>query len=193
MLRRSSRARLYTFFARLGPMYRYGASGALLVLFLIIWRSTILVALEYQLTHYRSEVDSLKKHCDLLEEITANNARLSRAIQNLKTSCKSCSVAQRHSLGNSIDFVFNQAAQSGIMIGMCLPQEEKDHEWCTEQTFFFDFDGTFEAITNFFNAIAQQKRMIRCSRVHITKLSDGLLKVGCILNFYSMKPSTEGV
>ena len=193
MFFRAPWVRLYSVLAKVRPIYRYGASALFLLLFIAIWRTTILATLESKRVHYKAEVENLKNHVLLLEGIKSNNTFLNNAIENLKKSLTALPASYQQSLGSNIDFVFNQAAQSGVAIGMCLPQDESDQGWCYEHKIFFDFDGTFNGIKNFFDEIAKQKRMIRCTRLYITKNDDDQLKVACILNFYTAKPEMEGL
>lgn len=192
MFLRAPWVRLYSRLAQVRPIYRYGISALLLFLFIAVWRTSILGTLENKRMHYQTEVENLKNHLILLEGITHNNSLLNTAITNLKGTLSALPTTHQQTLGSNIDFVFNQAAQSGVAIAMCLPQDESDQGWCNEHTIFFDFDGTFDGIKNFFDQMAKQKRMIRCSRLYITKADSGLLKVACILNFYTAKPKMEG-
>ena len=185
---RATWMRIYAVLGKVRPMYRYGVSALLLLFLLGAWRTVILGAMSEKLSHYQTEVANLEKHIELLEDIKRNNSLLNRAIGDLKGSLAIQPAGHQHSLGSNIDFVFKQAAQSGVMIGMCLPQEESDQGWCLEHKIFFDFDGTFDGIKRFFDEIAKQKRMIRCSRLYITKQDTGHLKAACILNFYTSKP-----
>lgn len=190
MFFRTPWVRLYSGLSRIQTIYRYSISGVVLLLLFSFWRITILTALEQTYKSYQSEVDDLKNHKKLLENIKVNNGFLNTAILNLKERLKILPT-QKQSLGNNIDFIFNQAAQSGLMIDMCLPQDELDLGWCYEHTFFFDINGPFENIKHFFDQISQQKRMIRCSRLYITKLDAHQLKIACILNFYVPKLTRE--
>jgi Tfp pilus assembly protein PilO len=187
MLGRGRWVPFFSALAKVRPLYRYGISVLLMVLTLCIWRVTILTALSTQYHHHESEINNLEKHIRLLKHIQQNNKILSEAIKHLKNTILTLPINLQQTLGSNIDFIFNQAAQSGLYIGTCLPQDEYDQGWCQEYTIFFDLNGSFENIKNFFDQIVHQNRMIRCSRLFITRNSSNSLNVACILNFYAPK------
>ena len=192
MLFRTGRLKLYNFFARMRPAYRYAIGFLFFLTLFVVWRMTMFAAINTKLTSYKTHVSSLDQHAKLLATIKKNNKHLKRAIESLEDALNNIpSNSKTDSLGSNIDFVFNQAAQSGVTIGICLPQAELDEGWCQENKIFFELDGSFSQVQHFFDAIACQKRMIRCSRIHIVKLSNGLVRVSSIFNFYTMCPKNQ--
>ncbi len=184
-------SKLYAICAHTRAQYRYAASIAVVFGIAAIWYITVFSAFVDTHTAYRLEIADLHKHRALLEQIERNNGLLKKAIASIGEHMRALPHADSQELGENIDFVFHQAAHHGLHVGMCLPHEEQEHEWCTESKIFFDFQGTFDGVKKFFDAIAQHRRMIRCSRLYIEKIGDGMVRILCVMDFYTVHAAQQ--
>lgn len=175
---------LYSSLSKVNTYFRYCFTILFICLLAIGWFVLFYQKLTDEIVQISNDIVQLKKKEELISNLKREIKDVEINTNYLNNKLENALNLKIEEINNNIDSIIQCANSSDLLILYCSAEEKINKLLYSKSLISFNIKGNFFQLIEFLKKLSVLKKLIKCKKITVNRISELELQIDCVYKFY---------